>query len=80
MQTKIHKPQYPNFTINQINKERSLCYFPKCQHTNFIKSEFNNGRQRYKCKGCVHCFLGKKPIHHKSNEVKEWQSRRILKF
>lgn len=44
---------------------------PKCQHSNFVKAGFNNGRQRYKCKLCNHCFSVKKPVHHKSDETKQ---------
>lgn len=51
---------------------------PKCQHTNFVKAGFNNGRQRYKCKGCSHYFSVKKPIHHKSNETKQMAIKMYL--
>ncbi|WP_418936123.1 IS1 family transposase [Moraxella bovis] len=44
---------------------------PKCKHKHFVKAGFNNGRQRYKCKGCNHYFSVHKPTHHKSEATKQ---------
>lgn len=44
---------------------------PKCQSTHFVKSGFKNGKQRYKCKNCVHYFSVHKPSNQKSNETKQ---------
>ena len=44
---------------------------PECHCTHFVKAGFNNGKQRYKCKGCNHYFSVKQRSNQKSNDIKK---------
>lgn len=57
---------------------------PKCHCTHFVKAGLGNGKQRYKCKGCNHCFSVKQRSNQKSNGIKkqaiDTNSKQILGF
>ncbi len=47
---------------------------PRCASADTVKSGINNGRQRYKCKGCQYFFS----VHHKSDTAALAQRRLAL--
>ena len=50
---------------------QTFTHCPKCEHTSLVKAGFDNGRQRYKRKGCHHYFFVHRHSLHKSDDTKQ---------
>lgn len=49
----------------------SLDHCPKCQSNHIVKAGFVSGKQRYRCKDCIHHFTVLRKSTKKDDEVKK---------